>query len=225
MRGREDTRRRSAAPRYQAVAAEDAARASAHDDRKAEAARLQTAKFFYDMRRGLRLARVAVANRVGTEPHVIEALEAGDLDRLPPWPQVVGIITRYAELVYLDPRPVLHSLQFAVAHHARTRASEGLVKRLMRKFAAVPKSLGEARHQRSHVLTWAAGISVPAVLVGSLLLTSGLQASQLARPLASMFGLDAVSRAESVKRLEGLVWIDAADPRQRRGDKLPASGR
>lgn len=196
-----------------------------HDDLRAEAARTQTARFFYDLRRGLRLARVAVANRVGTEPSVIEALETGNLGALPPWPQTLHIVTDYARLVHLDPRPVLHALHFAVSHHQQMLANEGLAKRIYRKLSRFPHAIGQAQHQRGHVLTWAAGVAVPAVLVGSLALTSGIQASQLPRPLASMLGFDQASRAESIKRLEGLVWIDVADPRQRRGDKLPGSAR
>lgn len=226
MRAREGSRRQNAAPRYQAVAGEEAARLAAHEERRAEAARTEAARFFFDLRRGMRMARVAIANRIGTDPIVIEALETGTLDHLPPWPQTVRVVTDYTRLVNLDPRPVLHALHFALAHHQKMRAKETFVQRFWRKIDALPTSLSEARHQRSHVLTWSAGLGVPAVLIGSLMLTSGLQASQLPRPLASMLGLESgVSRAESIKRLEGLVWIDAADPRQRRGDKLPGSGR
>jgi hypothetical protein len=225
MRVREGSRQSVAAPRYRAAAGEQAAHAAVHDDLRAEAARTQVARFFYDLRRGLRMARVAIANRIGTDPGVIEALETGNLAALPPWPQTLNIVTNYARLVHLDPRPVLNALHFAMSHRQQMLAKEGLVKRLYRKLAGVSRAFSEAHHQRSHVLTWAAGIGVPAVLMGSLALTSGLQASQLPRPLASMLGFDQASRAESIKRLEGLVWIDATDPRQRRGDKLPGSAR
>lgn len=225
MRGREGSGRPVAAPRYRAVAGEVAAHDAAHDDLRAEAARTQAARFFYDLRRGLRMARVAIANRVGTDASVIEALETGNLGALPPWPQTLRIVTDYARLVQLDPRPVLHALHFAISHRQQMLANEGLAKRLYRKLCSIPRAFGEAHHQRSHALTWAAGVGVPAVLMGSLALTSGLQASQLPRPLASMLGFDNAARAESIKRLEGLVWIDAADPRQRRGDKLPGSAR
>lgn len=171
------------------------------------------------------MARVAVANRIGIEPGVIEALETGNIAALPPWPQTLRIVTEYARIVHLDPRPVLHALHFAMTQHQQMLASEGFLKRLYRRLGSLPRAIGEAQHQRGHVLTWAAGVGVPAVLMVSLALTSGLQASQMPRPLASMLGFDQTSRAESVKRLEGLVWIDAADPRQRRGDKLPGSAR
>ncbi len=225
MRAREGKRRPNSAPRYQALAGETAARAAAHDARRAEAARLESARFFHDLRRGLRMARVAIANRVGTDPEVIEALEAGAIDRLPPWPATMRIVTNYAGLVQLDPRPVLHALHFAMMHRQQVLARESWLQRLRRKLSASRSSSGAGQHGHSTTLTWVAGVGVPAVLVGSLMLTSGLQASQLPGPLASMFGLERATRAESIKRLEGLVWIDAADPRKRRGDKLPGNTR
>lgn len=220
MRVNGETRRHRSAPRYQAVAIEGAGQAAAMVQRRAEAAREDTAKFFRDLRRSLRLARVAVANRVGTDAAVIEALECGDLDRLPPWPQTIRIVSTYTELAQLDPRPVLHALHAAVALHAQTLSQQGAAKRLIRRLAHVPRALQSAREERARMLTWIAGLAVPTVLAGSLMLTTGLQASQL-RPLASVLGLETADRAEAIKRLEGLVWIDVADPRQRRGDKLP----
>lgn len=223
MRPSPEARPRHAAPRYRTVAHEAAAAGSA--DLRAEAARTQAARFFFDVRRGLRLARVAVANRIGTEPRVIEALETGALDRIPAWPETVRIVTAYTHLVGMDPRPVLHALHFAYAHHQEQVAKRTWLERLRSKIASVTEASDDARGLRSQRLKWAAGISVPAALAGSLMLTSGLQASQLSRPLASMFGIERDTRAESIRRLEGMVWIDAADPRQRRGDKLPGNTR
>jgi hypothetical protein len=224
MRTRVGVPNASAAPRYKTVASEDAARLAAHDDRRAEAARVEAAKFFYDLRRGLRLARVAVASRIGTEPAIVEALETGTLDALPPWPETLHVVSNYAQLVGMDPRPVLHALHVAIAHHHRKRAAESWMQRLQRKFTAGLLS-DDRHHRRSRTLKWAAGIGAPAVLAGSLMLTSGLQASQLPHPLASMFGFEQQSRAKAIRRLEGMVWIDAVDPRQRRGDKLPGTTR
>lgn len=167
------------------------------------------------------MARVAVANRIGCDASVIEALETGNLGALPAWPQTVRVVTAYTHIVQLDPRPVLHALHFAHSHHQHMLASEGFAKRLYRKVMGATAASGDNRQRSSRVLTWAAGIGGPAVLMGSLAIASGLQASQLSGSLASMFGIEQGSRAESIKRLEGLMWIDAADPRQRRGDKLP----
>lgn len=220
MRVHGETRRHHTAPRYQAVATEGAGQAAAMAQRRADAARDDTARFFHDLRRSLRLARVAVANRIGTDAAVIEALESGDLDRLPPWPEMVRLVSKYTELGQLDPRPVLHALHAAITLHQETLSQQGWAKRMMRRFVHMPRTLQGAREDRTRMLTWMAGLIVPAVLVGSLMLTSGLQASQLG-PLASVLGLESAKRAEAVKRLEGLVWIDTVDPRQRRGDKLP----
>lgn len=224
MRSSPAARPYNAAPRYQTVAGE--ARLTASDELRADAARQQAAQFFANLRRGLRLARVAIANQISTDAQVIEALETGALDRLPPWPETTRVVTAYTHLVGMDARPVLHALHFALAHHHRQVAKRTWMQRLRSKFAAGAALSDDARHQRSQRLKWAAGISVPAALAGSLVLTSGLQAaSQLPRPLASMLGIERDSRAESIRRLEGMVWIDAADPRQRRGDKLPGTTR
>jgi hypothetical protein len=224
MRAHGEAPGRRFAPRYQAVAGEAAGRAAAIEQRRAEAAREEAAKFFYDLRRGLRLARVAVANRIGTEATVIEALETGALDRLPPWPHTVRVVTAYTQLAHLDPRPVLHALHAAYSLHQRTLKQQTWAQRMMRRLGQWSSTLQEAREHRARTLTWAAGIVVPTVLLGSLMLTTGLQASQL-RPLASVLGLEGAKQAEAIRRLEGLVWIDAADPRQRRADKLPGQTR
>lgn len=223
MRPSPEARPYNAAPRYRTVASETAAAGSV--GLRAEAAKAQAAKFFFDVRRGLRLARVAIANRIGTDPKVIEALETGALDKLPAWPETVRIVTAYTHIIGMDPRPVLHALHFAYAHHQELMAKRTWFERLRSKIANANDVSDDARGLRSQRLKWAAGISVPAALAGSLMLTSGLQASQLSRPLASMFGIERDTRAESIRRLEGMVWIDAADPRQRRGDKLPGNTR
>lgn len=194
------------------------------EQRRADAARQEAARFFFDLRRGLRLARVAIANRIGTDAAVIEALETGSLDRLPPWPQTVRIVTAYTQLVALDPNPVLHALHAAYRLHQRQLSQQSFGQRLMRRLSSITGGLQAAREDRTRALTWGAALAVPTVLVGSLMLTTGLQASQL-RPLASVLGLDGADRAAAIKRLEGMVWIDAADPRQRRGDKLPGRAR
>lgn len=220
MRVREGSKQSNGAPRYRALAQEEAARHAAHEDRRAEAARTEAAKFFYDLRRGLRLARVAVANRLGTEPDVIEALETGSLDSLPPWQEIVRIVTGYTHMVALDPRPVLNALHFALSNHYRQLAGQSWLQKARRKAAGWPANFDQPRQNRPYALTWAAGLSLPIVLVLSFMITSGLHASQMPQPLVSMFGLDKKAQAETEKKLEGLVWIDVADPRERRGDKL-----
>ncbi len=220
MRNREGLRQRHGAPRYQALAQEEAARHAAYEERRAEAARSEAAKFFYDLRRGLRLARVAVANHLNTEPEIVEALETGSLERLPPWQETVRIVSIYTQMVALDPRPVLNALHFALSHHHRQLAGQSWLQRARRKASGWPAAFDRPRQTRPHALTWAAGLSLPVVLLLSFMITSGLHAHQLPQPIVSMFGLDKAAQAETVKKLEGLVWIDVADPRERRADKL-----
>lgn len=223
----EPVSRRGVAPRYQRIEAEDATKLSAHRDRIAAQARAQSARFFLDLRQHLRLARVAIADRVGTSATVIEALEAGDMARLPRWPETVRIVQSYLQIVQLDPRPVLHALHEAHSHHLKLQENLGffgrlgqawqsgtLAERIEKSFAAV----------KSRTLRWTTAASLPVALIGWLMLASVPQASIIPGPLAAMFGLKPV-QSVLVSRRDGFTWIEATDPRTRRGDKLQQARR
>jgi hypothetical protein len=70
---------------------------------------------FRDLRRVLGLSRPELAHRLGARLDVIEALETGTARRLPPWPEIVRIVTAFTGLARIDPGPVLSVLHQLVA--------------------------------------------------------------------------------------------------------------
>jgi hypothetical protein len=62
---------------------------------------------FRDLRRALRLSLPDLAIRLGTRIDVVTALERGEIDRLPPWPETVRVVNGFTSLGRIDPRPVL----------------------------------------------------------------------------------------------------------------------
>lgn len=219
MRERRPAQRGNVAPRYRAVSGDDRAERTAHNAQLGAAARDDAARFFRDLRLGLRLARVAVAAQVGTQPSVIAALETGDLARLPPWPKTVRIVSDYARLAGMDPRPVLHALHAAIVHHKRAEAEDRSWSGRLNAWWRVPlRTNGDETIGKARVLTWLAAVALPAALAGSLVLATGPQAS-------SMRGWGADEGAASRVKRDGVTWIRTTDPRARRGDKLQAPQR
>lgn len=224
MRSKPVARRGNAAPRYERIEAEEAARHEARQDRIAAGARSQAARFFYERRQHLRLARGAVAYRVGTEIGVIEALETGDMARLPRWPDTVRVVHTYLQLVHMDPRPVLHALHIGYSHHLKREAQRGVWGRFADAWHAgtlTERVTNSARLIRPTGLQLAAAASLPAVLAASLLLSSGPQASSPPpQRVAAITG--SVQQQDDVKvfQRDGFTWIEASNPRDRRGDKL-----
>lgn len=71
----------------------------------------EVGRFFQDLRRALRLSQIDAARRLATRPDILAALETGDVQTLPPWPETCRIVRAYTGLAGLDPRPVLFSLE------------------------------------------------------------------------------------------------------------------
>lgn len=82
-------------------------------------------RLFQDSRRIQGLSQVDLAFRLGTYPHVIDALEHGQLAALPPWPETIRIVAGYLAPLNIDPRPVLHMIAYEIA--AVRTASQGYV--------------------------------------------------------------------------------------------------
>ncbi len=59
-----------------------------------------------------------MARKVGTDPTVIANLEAGALDALPDWTEVVRIVEAYAGLAQVDGRPILSRMLQGYGRHA-----------------------------------------------------------------------------------------------------------
>lgn len=209
---------------------------------------------FRDLRKALGLSMPEAAARIGTRIAVIEALETGSVRRLPPWPETVRVIADYTQLARIDPRPVLEVVQRELKAEARTldlKPAPGAAapgrrdllargRRLTRAIKdragggfAFPLVAGLASNRKGRdALTRAIGrhrrkvIGILAVLPFALLVSlsePGLiqaVASVLPKPVTSLF-----SGSTRTYTRNGLVWIEASDPRSRKSDKLQIRGR
>jgi Helix-turn-helix domain len=73
---------------------------------------------FRDLRRALALSMPQLARILKTRIGVLQALEMGDIERLPPWPETARVITAFTELGRIDPSPVLRILGAHMAANA-----------------------------------------------------------------------------------------------------------
>lgn len=72
-------------------------------------------RMFKDSRRIQGVSQFELAYRLGTHPHVIDALECGRLEALPPWPDTIRIVAGFLAPLNIDPRPVLHMIAYEFA--------------------------------------------------------------------------------------------------------------
>ena len=68
------------------------------------------AAVFRQMRALIGASEAEMARRLGTNLATIMDFEAGAVHALPPWPETVRIVDRYAELSQIDPSPILSRL-------------------------------------------------------------------------------------------------------------------
>lgn len=210
------------------------------------------ARFFQDLRGALGLTPMQAAQALATRIDILSALEQGQIQALPPWPETCRIVRTYAGFAGLDPRPILHILeQLSVAAPqpavpARVRAPRQprppLLSNLGSQSAPILKAIGgsgrraadAARNVRRVVNDHAGrpGMALFTVTMGVALIllitqTAVLEAavSQLP-PSMKRFVQGAqnyvIVRFAPVR--DGLRWIDVPDPRTRRGDKLRTAG-
>jgi len=201
-------------------------------------------RFFRDLRQIFRLSREQIAQKLATRPDIISALEAGDVRVLPPWPETCRIVRTYAGIARLDPRPVLHSMETLIAYdrHLMGTMPQSMLARLGRcsasalaafgHFRASPFAAGSLfwnRITRGHRGTSRALVLIafPIAIIVLLTQTAVLEAgvSQLPEPVARMVrGAQDYVTLQLAPTRNGLRWVDVADPRTRRGDKLKTAG-
>jgi len=204
----------------------------------------QVGLFFRNLRQVFWLSREQVARKLTTRADVIAALEAADVRALPPWPETCRIVSAYAGFARLNPRPVLSSIEILIAQnqHATAAVPPTLLVRVGQCGALVLAVLGDFRANsltavsggwnwfaRGRQRTGKALFAVAAPIALLVLLTQTTipkaAVSQLPAPVAHMVrgAKDCVTLQLAPVR-NGLRWIDVADPRSRRGDKLRTAG-
>lgn len=188
----------------------------------------QVGYFFRDLRRNLRLSQPEAARRLATRIDFITALEAGDVQSLPPWPETCRIVRTYTGFVGLDPRPILHLIEILQRSAGRTPMpaqtyadeGEGWLQSAVAGLARLWEGM-IGRTARVLFLT-----AIPVALVVLMTQTSVLEAavSKLPPPVARFVrGAQNYVIVQLAPVRDGLRWIDVPDPRTRRGDKLPSS--
>ena len=60
------------------------------------------ARFFIDLRQALRLTLPQAAHYVQVHPEVIETLETGQIEFLPPWAETARIVLTYPSMAGVD---------------------------------------------------------------------------------------------------------------------------
>ena len=204
----------------------------------------EVGRFFRGLRQIFRLSREQVAQKLATRAEIIAALEAGDVRALPPWPETCRIVRTYAGFARLDPRPILHSIETLIAENGQATAAvpQSLLARLTQRGAPALAALGHIgsnafaegsaawnRLKRGRRSTGRALflVAFPIALMVLLTQTAVLEAgvAQLPEPVARFVrGAQDYVTLQLAPIRNGLRWVDVADPRTRRGDKLKTAG-
>lgn len=70
----------------------------------------EVAELFRDLRAATALSEMDLAARIGTRPEVVQALEQGALQALPPWAETCRVVNAYGAMLNLDVRPLLRRI-------------------------------------------------------------------------------------------------------------------
>lgn len=194
------------------------------------------ARFFMDLRRALRLTLPQAAYYLKVHTSVVEALETGQVEYLPPWPQTVQIVMGYASMAGVDGRPVLSAVgnlimmlqpspdepeEHAAGHETPAgghffRAGSAIASGARR----LPKDAMHQIRERPQRALYA--LSLPLFV---LLFFHASILQVIAQPFSSAVGQVSVYFQEHFAPVQdGLRWIDVNDPRSRRTDKLRIAG-
>jgi hypothetical protein len=199
-------------------------------------ARTNIAKLFWDLRNALRITPHQAAAHLLTRADVIEALETGDFELLPQWPETVRIVMAYAAMAGINGQPILNALAEVLRGPERVllppprsqTPQRPQVERLRQAgtaFANGAKMLpaGALKQVRERPERAFYAVSLPLAIILLLLNSSVLEAafSHVPRPMARMVqDVRQFFQVQFAPVHEGLRWIDVDDPRRRRGDKL-----
>jgi hypothetical protein len=199
------------------------------------------ARLFQDLRRNLGLSDHQIAIHLRTSRGVIRALELGAYNELPPWPETCRVVSAYAAMAGIDPRPVLHALGQEFANREAANGEEyvqpswlALVATAFERAKAIAEAAvavfghagrGARQKPRPTALILAV-MAVSALLTGLVAGTTMPQAAAgaLSSPVRSLVkGAHNYMLMYLAPARDGLRWIEVDDPRSRRADKLRPS--
>jgi hypothetical protein len=196
------------------------------------------ARFFMDLRRALRLTLPQAAYYLKVPTSVVEALETGQVEYLPPWPQTVQIVMGYTSMAGVDGRPVVNAvgnllvmLQQAAAEEPEAQQpgnnSAQPAGHFLRAGSAIASGARrlpmDAMHQiRERPQRALYALSLPLFV---LLFFHASIFQVVAQPFSMAVDHVSVYFQEHFAPVkDGLRWIDVNDPRSRRTDKLRIAG-
>jgi hypothetical protein len=224
--------------------------ASAHDD-VAVFKDQRLAEIFRNMRRVLNVSADVMARELRTSRGVIAALEAGAVYALPPWGETHRIVVTYAQRAGVDARPILARLEGYLIYNVAGESGGALPKLPARSVTRAP-AYQQQRLSRAHWESMQTPLSHPPrsrknrrrralkfvvwslilAVAGGTLVAARLRPDLLletARRLPPQVATTALTSAEllvfrAAPLQDGLRWVDMADPRVRKADKLRSAG-
>jgi len=190
------------------------------------------ARFFIDLRRALRLTLPQAAQFVQVRPDVIEALEIGQVEFLPPWPETARVVMAYAAMAGVDGRPVLNAIGGLLAEFSRSAPAGQQFSRyasqagghFLRAGSALANGAKrlpqDAIHQmRKRPQRALYALTLPFGIVLLMLHTSVFE--MVAKPFgASVRWVSVYFQEHFAPVRDGLRYIEVDNPRSRRADKL-----
>ena len=194
-------------------------------------------RFFTDLRRALRLTLPQAAQYMRVHPEIIEMLETGQVEYLPPWPQTAQIIMDYTSVAGIDGRPVItavggllvalqqprepapvqrqddHAVQ-ASGHFVRAGSA------IANGARRLPKDAMHQIRERPQRALYALSLPLFVLLFFHASIFDGI-----ARPFSAAVNYASAYFQEHFSPTrDGFRWIEVSDPRSRRGDKLQIAG-
>jgi hypothetical protein len=190
-------------------------------------------RFFVDLRRALKLTLPQAAYYLNVPAEIIEALEMGRVEHLPPWPQTANLIMRYTSIAGIDGRSVLNAvgnLITTLQPPAPVRSS-GYASQAGAQFFRAGTAIAngarrlpkDAMHQiRERPQRALYALSLPLFI---LLFFHASIFEVIAQPFTSaVHHASAYFQEHFAPVRDGFRWIEVKDPRSRRGDKLRIAG-
>jgi hypothetical protein len=201
------------------------------------------ARFFCDLRHALRLTLPQAAYYLQVRPEVIEALETGQVEYLPPWAETARVVMTYSAMAGVDGGAVLNAVGALLAQLSQTvvheppppppvrsprpRHASETGQRFRRAGSVIANGAKRLPQGAIHQIKERPQRAVYALSLplGLLLLLMHVSIVDLVgKPFAA--GVRAVSayvQEHFAPVHDGFRYIDVGDPRSRRADKLQIS--
>jgi hypothetical protein len=100
------------------------ARSDAAFHAQAAESRALIARFFIDLRQALRLTVPQAAQYLQVRPEVVEALETGQVEYLPPWQETSAIVMTYTSMAGVNGRPALNAIGGLITYLAASASPQ-----------------------------------------------------------------------------------------------------